>query len=130
MKGTVKWFNIKKGFGFLVAEDGTEHFIHHTSLQMQGRKVLHTDDIVGFEVGIGSNGKEQAVNVTPIVTIKMIEKALKEDNLYIRTMKDSHGVKKYLVVNVDNVIQSSEGGMTFSELADYAEMTAEISALY
>ena len=129
MRGTVKWFNNQKGYGFLESEDGKDVFLHYSNIVMEGFKELEENDVVNFEVGVGNDGREQAINVTPIVTTKMIEKALKEDNLYMRTIKDSHGVKKYLVVNVDNVIQSSEEGMTFSELATYAEMPVEIAAM-
>lgn len=129
MRGTVHWFNNQKGYGFLKSEEGKDVFLHYSNIVMEGFKELEENDVVNYELGVGNDGREQAVNVTPIVTTKMIEKALKEDNLYMRTMKDSHGVKKYLVVNVDNVIQSSEEGMTFSELATYAEMPVEIAAM-
>ena len=52
--------------------------------------------------------------------MKMVEDSLKEDNLHIKTMKDSYGVTKYQVVNPNNVLQSSEQGMAFLELAEYA----------
>mgnify|MGYP003290683513 CR=1 FL=1 len=129
MRGTVHWFNNQKGYGFLKSEEGKDVFLHYSNIVMEGFKELEENDVVNYELGVGNDGREQAVNVTPIVTTKMIEKALKEDNLYMRTMKDSHGVKKYLVVNVDNVIQSSEEGMTFSELTTYAEMPVEIATM-
>ena len=129
MRGTVHWFNNQKGYGFLKSEEGKDVFLHYSNIVMEGFKELEENDVVNYELGVGNDGREQAVNVTPIVTTKMIEKALKEDNLYMRTMKDSHGVKKYLVVNVDNVIQSSEESMTFSELTTYAEMPVEIATM-
>ena len=72
-----------------------------------------------------NNGKEQAVNVTPIYSKKMIEESLKEESLYIQTMKDSNGVTKYLIVDQNNVIQCSEQGMSFLELAAVAGFNTE-----
>lgn len=126
-KGTVKWFNNHKGYGFITMEDGTDVFVHYTNIVMDGFKGLEENDVVDFELSVGNDGRKKAINVTPIVTTKMIESALREDGLCVRTMKDSHGVKKYIVVNTDNVIQTSENGMTFDELAAYAEMPVEIA---
>lgn len=63
MRGTVKWFNYKKGYGFITGEDGKEVFVHYSSIQMDGRKILQTDDLVEYEIGNGTTGREQAVNV-------------------------------------------------------------------
>lgn len=62
IKGTVKWFNDKKGFGFLSREDGTDVFVHHTSIQGDGFKTLSEGQQVEFEVQDGPKGP-QAVNV-------------------------------------------------------------------
>ncbi len=61
-KGTVKWFNDKKGFGFLSREDGDDVFVHHTSIQAEGFKTLREGQEVEFEVQDGPKGP-QAVNV-------------------------------------------------------------------
>ena len=50
MKGTVKWFNAKKGFGFISDEEGNDVFVHFSALQMDGFKVLDEGDEVEFEV--------------------------------------------------------------------------------
>ena len=50
MKGTVKWFNAKKGFGFISDEEGNDVFVHYSGLQMDGFKVLDEGDEVEFEV--------------------------------------------------------------------------------
>jgi CspA family cold shock protein len=63
VKGTVKWFNEKKGFGFLSREDGSDVFVHHTSIQAEGFKTLREGQEVEFEVQDGPKGP-QAVNVT------------------------------------------------------------------
>jgi len=60
MKGTVKFFNEMKGFGFISAEDGTQVFVHKTAL---GEGVtLHENDTVTFDVEQGDKGPK-AVNV-------------------------------------------------------------------
>ena len=62
MKGTVKWFNAKKGFGFISDETGKDVFVHYSALQMDGFKVLEEGDEVEFEVIDGEKGP-QAANV-------------------------------------------------------------------
>ena len=48
--GTVKWFNDKKGFGFISQEDGTDVFVHQTSIESEGFRTLAEGDKVEFEV--------------------------------------------------------------------------------
>lgn len=120
MQGTVKWFNSQKGYGFIVDSEGEDVFVHHSNIVMDGFRHLSEDEIVNFELGAGKDGREQAVNVQPVLTRKMIEDSLKEDNLYVKNMKDAFGNKAYLVVDQNNVIQSYEQGMSFMELAKYA----------
>lgn len=120
---TVKWFNAQKGYGFLTDSETKEDvFCHYSQLQMDGFKSLHEDDMVEYELGTGAgkDSREQAINVKPILTMKMIEDSLKEDNLHIETVKDGYGVTKYQVVDRNNVLQTDENGMSFMELAAYA----------
>jgi CspA family cold shock protein len=49
-KGIVKWFNDKKGFGFIEQEDGKDIFVHHSAILMQGFKTLSEGDRVSFDV--------------------------------------------------------------------------------
>jgi len=63
VKGVVKWFNEKKGYGFLSQEDGDDVFVHYSSIQGDGFKTLKEGDPVEFEVQEGPKGP-QAVNVT------------------------------------------------------------------
>ena len=65
MKGTVKWFNAKKGFGFISDEEGNDVFVHFSALQIVGFKVLDEGDEVEFEVVNGEKGP-QAANVTKL----------------------------------------------------------------
>lgn len=65
MKGTVKWFNAKKGFGFISDENGNDVFVHFSALQMDGFKVLDEGEEVEFDVVNGEKG-HQASNVVKI----------------------------------------------------------------
>jgi CspA family cold shock protein len=60
--GTVKWFNAKKGFGFISDEEGNDVFVHFSALQMDGFKVLEEGEKVQFDVVKGEKGP-QAANV-------------------------------------------------------------------
>ncbi len=50
MDGTVKWFSNKKGFGFIEREEGTDVFVHHSSIKMDGFKTLEEGEKVSFEI--------------------------------------------------------------------------------
>ena len=63
--GTVKWFNAKKGYGFISDENGDDIFVHFSALNMSGFKVLEEGDKVEFEVIEGDKGP-QAANVTKL----------------------------------------------------------------
>ena len=63
--GTVKWFDSKKGYGFITPENGDKDlFVHHTSLQMEGYKTLSEAQTVSYEVGTSDRG-DVATNVVP-----------------------------------------------------------------
>ncbi len=64
-KGTVKWFNESKGFGFISREDGEDVFVHHTAIQGNGFKTLAEGQEVSFDVDKGPKGL-RAINVTAL----------------------------------------------------------------
>jgi len=64
-KGTVKWFNDAKGFGFITREGGPDVFVHHTAIVAEGFRSLSEGDQVQFEVVKGPKGL-QAANVTRV----------------------------------------------------------------
>ena len=64
-KGTVKWFNNQKGFGFISDEQGNDVFVHYSGIQSNGFKSLEEGQEVEFEVIEGRKGP-QAVNVVKL----------------------------------------------------------------
>lgn len=63
MKGTVKWFNNAKGYGFIGRESGADVFVHYSAITAEGYKSLQEGDQVEFEIAQGPKGP-QAANVT------------------------------------------------------------------
>lgn len=64
-KGTVKWFNDAKGYGFITQEDGTDVFVHHSAIQGSGFKTLSEGQAVSFDVADSDKGP-QAANVVKL----------------------------------------------------------------
>jgi CspA family cold shock protein len=65
MKGTVKWFDSDKGYGFISSEEGKDIFVHFSAIQSEGYKSLQEGDQVEFDVNDGDRGP-QAANVTKL----------------------------------------------------------------
>lgn len=58
-KGKIRWFNNKKGYGFIEKEsDGKDIFVHFSAIDMEGYKTLQTNDIVTFEITQGDKGPQ------------------------------------------------------------------------
>lgn len=55
-KGTVKWFDCKKGFGFVVNDEGKDVFVHYTSIKVDGFRCLHEGQVVEYEQVDGDKG--------------------------------------------------------------------------
>jgi len=64
-RGKVKWFNARKGYGFIERQDGSDIFVHFSAINLEGYKSLSEGQDVEFEVVEGSKGP-QAVNVSII----------------------------------------------------------------
>ena len=63
--GTVKWFDERKGYGFIEQDDGPDVFVHHSGIQASGFRSLNEGDRVTFDIEQGKKGAS-AVNVTVI----------------------------------------------------------------
>ena len=61
-KGSVKWFNSEKGFGFITGEDGSDVFVHFSGISCDGYKSLEDGQSVTYDLTRGNRGM-QAVNV-------------------------------------------------------------------
>lgn len=63
--GTVKFFNADKGYGFIQPDDGSaDSFVHITAVQAAGMDTLNNNQRLNYEVEMGRNGKESAVNLS------------------------------------------------------------------
>lgn len=134
MQGTVKWFNAQRGYGFITNSSGKDVFVHQTNIVMDKFRYLEKDDVVNFELGTSKDGREQAINVKPVLTMKMVRDSLKEEKLYVKEIKSNKNTivmnalnmnKGYMVVNENNVIQAGEQGMSFLDLAAFAGFDTE-----
>jgi CspA family cold shock protein len=65
VKGTVKWFNATKGYGFISTEQGEDVFVHYSAIQSDGYKTLEEGQNVEFEIVQGEKGP-QATNVVKL----------------------------------------------------------------
>lgn len=66
MKGKIKWFNVKKGYGFITDENGEDHFFHYTGIEKEGFKSVKAEREVTFDLEKKEDGKTYAVNVKEV----------------------------------------------------------------
>lgn len=64
LEGKVKWFNPRKGYGFIGTDDGRDVFVHYSSISGDGFKTLGEGDVVQFDIAEGEKGL-RATNVVP-----------------------------------------------------------------
>lgn len=65
LNGTVKFFNVDKGFGFIAGQDGVDVFVHFSNIQAEGFKTLNEGQAVSYDVQETSRGL-QAINVVAV----------------------------------------------------------------
>ena len=113
MKGTVKFFDGTKGWGFITDEAGNDVFVHYSSIQMEGRKSLKQNDIVEFEIGNGTTDRTQAVNVKRISNNKkyddMTQAELTEEFINIIKQNYENGIclldSNYELIQFDQILE-------------------------
>ena len=103
MRGTIKWFNAQKGYGFITAEDGTEVFAHYSQIKMNGFKSLDADDVVEFDIRSEDKGLA-AVDIVPVLALRMMKQKAAEENLHLEVAQAN---------------ESGEKGMSLEELDEY-----------
>lgn len=118
MTGTVKWFDSKKGYGFIEKDNGTDVFMHYSNIIMEGFRYLEPGDIVEYSAEVNEKGT-YAVEVVPVLTVKMMREKARKDHMHLEWFKDAYGVQKWLVVDEGGIIQTSEQGMSLEELNEY-----------
>lgn len=119
MQGEVKFFDKKKGWGYIKADDGKEYFFHYSQIQMEGHKSLDNDDIVSFEVSKDESNRIHAINVQPVLTLAMVLRELKKDKLHVMRVRDDKGIHGWYVVDKsEKPVVDRE--MDLVELAEYA----------
>lgn len=112
-RGTVKWFNDVKGYGFITDENGNDVFVHYSNIRMEGRKSLNQNDIVEFEIGEGTTGRTQAVNVKRISNNKkyddMTQAELTEEFVNIIKQNYENGIclldSNYELIQFDQILE-------------------------
>jgi CspA family cold shock protein len=111
--GKVKWFSDMRGYGFITDEDGNDVFVHYSSIIMEGRKSLDENDIVDFEIGEGTTGRTQAVNVKRISNNKkyddMTQAELTEEFVNIIKQNYENGIclldSNYELIQFDQILE-------------------------
>lgn len=119
MRGTIKWFNAQKGYGFLKTEDSTEVFVHYSQIKMDGFRTLDAGDIVEFDVRSEEKGIV-AVNIVPVFTLSMMKKKAAKEHLHLEVAPaDGSGNTNWMIVDGNNFIVAGEKGMSLEELNEY-----------
>lgn len=116
--GTVKWFNKDKGYGFIQTDEGADVFVHQSNIIMKGFRFLEEGDVVEYSTETNEKGT-YAADVIPVLTIKMMREKAQKEHMHLEWFRDAYGISKWGVVDENNIIQSSEQGMSLEELNEY-----------
>lgn len=125
MKGTIKFFNKAKGYGFIKAKDNKEYFFHYSQFQGKDFKSLRKNDIVSFELAESDkNNRIQAINVKPVLTLSMIVHKLAKDKLCLMRIWDDKGKHGWYVIDeLEHPVVNNE--MDLLGLAAYVGIDTE-----
>ena len=119
MRGTVKWFNAQKGYGFVTTEDGTDYFVHHSQIKMDGFRKLDEGDIVEFDIRSEEKGIA-AVDVLPVLTLGMMKQKAAKEHLHLEVaLVKGYDNRGWMIVDGNNFIVAGKQGMSLEELNDY-----------
>lgn len=119
MRGTTKWFNKQKGYGFIVGEDGAEYFAHQTQIKMDGFRTLDAGDVVEFDIRSEEKGIA-AVDVLPVLTLGMMKQKAEKEHLHLEVaLVKGYDNRGWMIVDGNNFIVAGEQGMSLEELNDY-----------
>lgn len=125
MYGTIRRYFQKQRYGFISTTEGQDYFFHVSGLKNYGGRP-NVDDSIEFDISKpDEEGNVCAYNIKPILTVNMVRKALRKEHLYLKSGKNILGNKIWFVVDSDNMIQTSERGMSLEEVAEYAGFTIE-----
>ena len=113
MKGTVKFFDGTKGWGFITDENKNDVFVHYSNIIMDGRKSLNKNDVVEFKIGEDKDGRTQAVNVKRISNNKkyddMTQAELTEEFVNIIKQNYENGIclldSNYKLIQFDQILE-------------------------
>lgn len=113
MKGTVKFFDGTKGWGFITDENKNDVFVHYSNIIIDGRKSLNKNDVVEFKIGEGKDGRTQAVNVKRISNNKkyddMTQAELTEEFVNIIKQNYENGIclldSNYELIQFDQILE-------------------------
>ena len=119
MRGTVKWFNAQKGYGFIVGDDGLEYFAHQTQIRKGGFRTLDAGDVVEFDIRSEEKGLA-AVDIVPVLTLGMMKDKAAKEHLHLEVASlDESGNTNWMILDGNNFIVAGEKEMSLEELNDY-----------
>jgi CspA family cold shock protein len=126
-EGTVKWFNPRKGYGFIADKEGRDIFVHYASISGEGYKTLNEGDPVSFDVVEGEKGL-RAENVIPKAAASGKEKeteAASESKATSESSKATSESSKATSESSEATSESSEATSESSEATSESSETAE-----
>ena len=123
MEGTVKWYNVKKGYGFIAGSDDKEYFVHFTGLT-QGTK-LYTDDVVEFEAAETEKGLQAQKVSKKEGSASTPKENLAEDNKPVEVADETSGKDSEEEAKEDSEVKTEEDSEKSEEKPEVSEESPE-----